>query len=111
MDSTFCAHARYPVNGRSDCGAAAMWRNLWFRAERQARDAEVQDAGWAGPGPEQASCTGQTPPPTGPAGGAPPNPIAQPRMSEPDHVGRIGDIGQGKAVASEPVAFGQGAVD
>jgi len=34
-----------------------MWRNLWFRAERQARDAEVRDAGWAVPAPEQASCT------------------------------------------------------
>ncbi len=40
-----------------------MWRNLWFRAERQARDAEVQDAGRAAPAPEQASCTDHTPPP------------------------------------------------
>lgn len=36
-----------------------MWRNLWFRAEAQARDAEVQDAGWAAPA--QASCTDHTP--------------------------------------------------
>src|SRR3990172_615820 len=40
-----------------------------------------------------------------------PERIVQTQMLEPDHVGRIGDIGQGKAVAGEPVAFGQYAVD
>ena len=41
-----------------------MWRDLWFRAERQARDAElrVQGAGWEGPTPEPASCPDPTPP-------------------------------------------------
>jgi hypothetical protein len=37
-----------------------MWRNLWFRAERQAHDAEVRDACWTAPAPERASCTDHT---------------------------------------------------
>ena len=30
-----------------------MWRRFWFRAERQAGDAEVRNAGRAAPDPEE----------------------------------------------------------